>query len=79
MRLRPRNVPQPPANQKSSNTDSKKDSKKDHKCDLCGMKFPHAARLKAHIILVHEKRKTVPITYGNITPNIIDSEKIVAL
>ena len=51
--LRTRN---PPQNKTSGTPDSKIPN---HKCDLCGLHFLHASRLKTHIISTHQqKRKT---------------------
>ena len=74
--LRIRNPPQLAENQTSGTPDSKSPMNAVHKCDLCGLHFLQAARLNAHIISNHQqKRKTVSVTYGNITPNILDLKK----
>ena len=52
--LRTRN--QPAENQKSAIPNSKRPN---HKCDLCGLHFLHEARLKAHIISIHQQKPVI--------------------
>ena len=69
-RLNAHNISTHQQNQKTEN------DQKNDKCYSCDKTFTSSVKLKIHIYNVHEqKRKTVRVTYGNITPNILDLEK----